>query len=135
MQFIAGSKSTFSQSDPWSNRPIFVAPTRVLPDRDWDAHLLDRPPPLEGLCRGASFATVGYPPSGATLDAPTGRFHRARLHHTGVLICRDFCLGLGRRGVGGRSDVPSWVAANPPAINSKIAVDRPGWVCVSVVGI
>ena len=24
------------------------------------------------------------------------------------------------------SDVPTWVAANPPAINSKIAVDRPG---------
>ena len=24
------------------------------------------------------------------------------------------------------SDVPAWVAANPPAISSKIAVDRPG---------
>jgi hypothetical protein len=49
---------------------------------------------------GATFATPG-PPSWATLDASTGHFHQARLPHTGVLICRHFCLGLGRD-VGGR---------------------------------
>jgi hypothetical protein len=30
-------------------------------------------------------------------------------------------------GIGGGFDVPSWVAANSPTIDSKIAVDRPGF--------
>jgi hypothetical protein len=34
---------------------------------------------------GARFATLGSP--WATLAASTGHFHRARLHHTGVLRC------------------------------------------------
>ena len=65
------------------------------------------------------------PPSWATLDAPTGHFHRTRLHHTGVLICRDFCLGL-RRGRGGRVRCTFMGRTNPPRLRLTASVPTCG---------
>ena len=49
MQFIGGSKSAFSRSDLGQTGPSLEPLPEYCPDRDWDAHLLGRRPPLEGL--------------------------------------------------------------------------------------
>src|SRR5215472_9424495 len=87
--------------------------------------VLGRRPPRRTVPRpGPGWLALPWLPD-PTLRIHDAIFHRARLHHTGVLICRDFCLGLGR-GVGGRIRCPLMVATSPAAINGKSAVDRPG---------
>jgi len=58
--------------------------------------VLGRRPPRRTVPRpGPGWLALPWLPA-PTLRIHDAIFHRARLHHTGVLICRDFCPGLGR---------------------------------------
>jgi hypothetical protein len=73
MQFMADEQSALSLGDLRQTGPSLVPLPAYCRIAIETLTYFDRPPPLEGR-----------------------HFHGARLHHTGILICRDFFLGLGR---------------------------------------
>ena len=107
MQFIGEANQHSVEATLGQNRPIFGAlPEYCRIAIETLTYLTDLRL-LEGLCRGATGPLVRVSRLPGTLLAgrlqthPRAVFHGARLHHAGVLICRDFCLGVGR-GVGAR---------------------------------